>query len=68
MRWWWPTPPQRSDDEISIRVATMVNTGAIKPALAAMFEKALRDEAAGKSIVMRDPGVRPRLPKKPSWG
>jgi hypothetical protein len=67
MRWWWPSPPQRSDDEISLRVAMMVNTGAIKPELALMYERVLRDEAAGKSSVMRDPGVRPHLPRRPSW-
>ena len=67
MRWWWPSPPQRSDAEISIRVAKMVNAGEIKPELAQMFERALRDEAAGKVIIMRDPGIRPRPPRKPSW-
>ena len=45
----------------------MVNKGEIKPELAEMFERALRDEQDGKSIVMRDPGIRPRPPKRPSW-
>lgn len=67
MHWWWPAPPQRTDDEISIRVAKMVNAGEIKPELAQMFERALRDEVAGKAIIMRDPGIRPRPPRKPSW-
>ena len=67
MRWWWPTPPRRSDDEISLRVAKMVTTGEIKPDLAPMFEKILRDERDGRAIVMRDPGIRPRPPRKPSW-
>jgi hypothetical protein len=44
----------------------MVNAGEIKPELAQMFERALRDEAAGKVIIMRDPGIRPRPPRKPS--
>jgi len=46
----------------------MVERGEIPAALAGMFERALRDEQAGKAIVMRDPGVRPRPPKRPSWG
>ena len=50
--------PQRTDDEISIRVAKMVNAGEIKPELAQMFERALRTKLRGKTIVMRDPGVR----------
>ena len=29
MRWWRPTPPERSDDEISLLVARMVTTGEI---------------------------------------
>jgi hypothetical protein len=45
----------------------MVNAGEIKSELAPMYERALRDEAAGTSIVMRDPGVRPHLPRRPSW-
>ena len=45
----------------------MVNKGEIKPEQAEMFERALRDEQDGKSIVMRDPGVRPRPPRRPSW-
>ena len=53
MHWWWPSPPQRTDDEISLRVAALVNAGEIKPDLATAYERALRDEAAGKSIVMR---------------
>jgi hypothetical protein len=34
-----------------------------------MFEKALRDEQAGKGTVMRNPQVKPRPPRKPtgSW-
>ena len=62
-----PTPPQRSDDEIAHRVATMVAKGEIKPELAPMFEKALRSEADGRSVVMRNPGVKPKPPRRPSW-
>ena len=30
-------------------------------------ERALRDEVDGKAIIMRDPGIRPRPPRRPSW-
>jgi hypothetical protein len=66
--WWRPFTKPRSDYEIAERVAAEVAAGRIAPTLAPMFEKALRDEQAGKAIVMRDPGVRPRPPKRPSWG
>ena len=65
---WWRVLPPRTDDEITERVTAMVRAGEIKPELAPMFERALRDEQAGKAIVMRNPGVRPRPPKRPSWG
>jgi hypothetical protein len=39
----------------------------VKPELKSMFERALANEAAGDGEVMRDPQVRPRLPRKPSW-
>ena len=67
MRWWWPTPPQRTDDEITARINTMVSTGQIRADQAPMYERALRDEVDGKAIVMRDPGIRPRPPRRPSW-
>jgi len=41
--------------------------GRIKPEVARWVEKALRDEADGKATIMRDPKIRPRPPKKPSW-
>jgi hypothetical protein len=65
-RWFWDAPV-RSDDEIAAIVVAAVKSGAIKPELAHMYASALQDEADGKSIVMRDPGIRPRPPKKPSW-
>jgi hypothetical protein len=33
-----------------------------------MRQRALQDERDGKCVVMRDPKIRPRLPRKPSWG
>ena len=39
----------------------------IKPELAHMFERALRDEADGKSIVMREPRIVRKFPKGPSY-
>jgi hypothetical protein len=68
MSWWHPFTPQRSDDEIAAHVAAMVNAGKIKPELAPMIERVLRDEADGKSTVMRDPMIRPKPPRRPSWG
>ena len=68
MAWWRFLAPPRTDDEIAARIVAMVERGEIPAALAGMFERALRDEQAGKAIVMRDPGVRPRPPKRPSWG
>jgi hypothetical protein len=32
-----------------------------------LLRRAREDEAAGKAWIMRDPGVKPRLPRKPSW-
>jgi hypothetical protein len=66
-RWWWPFVPQRTDDEIATRIATMVDAGEISPELAHLYERALRDEQAGRCIVMRDPKIRPKPPRKPSW-
>ena len=66
MRWWWPSAHERSDREIAERVAEMVRTGQIKPALAHLFERALRDERDGRSIIMREPPrPRPKWPKGP---
>jgi hypothetical protein len=42
-------------DEIAARIAAEVEAGRIAPVLAHMFEKALRDEQAGKGTVMRNP-------------
>jgi hypothetical protein len=65
--WWRPFRPDYADDEIAFRVARMVSTGEIKPEQARWIEKALRDEQAGKCVVMRNPGIKPRPPRKPSW-
>ena len=35
--------------------------------LEVMRQRALADERAGRCIVMRDPKIRPRPPRKPSW-
>ena len=67
MSWWRPSAPLRSDDEIAARVAAMVAAGEIKPELAQMYEKALRAEADGKGHIMRDPRIRPKPPRRPSW-
>ena len=67
MSWWHPFTPHRSDDEIAAYVVKEVAAGRIPPALAQACERALRDEAAGKAIVMRDPKIKPRMPRKPSW-
>jgi hypothetical protein len=32
-----------------------------------MRRRALKDEADGKCIVMRNPQIRPRVPRKPRW-
>ena len=56
MKWWW-TPsstPRRSDDAIAKRVNDMVTTGAIKPELAQMYERALRAVADGEAVDMVD--------------
>ena len=59
MSWWRPFRPDYSDDEIAFRVARMVSTGEIKPEQARWIEKALRDEQAGKCVVIRaDPDLK----------
>ena len=32
-----------------------------------MCRRALEAEARGEAVVMRDPKIRPKLPRKPSW-
>jgi hypothetical protein len=49
-------------------VVAEVEAGRIPAALAPMCEKALRDEADGKCVVMRDPKLKRSFPKGPSWG
>ena len=65
---WLPTTPQRTDAEIAAYVVAEVEAGRIPAALAPMCEKALRDEADGKCVVMRDPKLKRSFPKGPSWG
>jgi hypothetical protein len=45
----------------------MVSKGEIKAAHAHMYERVLRDEAAGRSTIMRDPKIKPKPPRRPSW-
>lgn len=52
MSWWGRFVKWQSDDEIAKRIAAMVATGEIKGEYAHMYEKALRDEQAGKCITM----------------
>ena len=66
-RWFWNSAPPRSDDEIAAIVAADVKSGKIKPELAHMYAAALQDEANGDCIVMRDPKIVKRPPRKPSW-
>jgi hypothetical protein len=62
MSWWRPARPC-TDNEITAYVAAEVVAGRIKTELAPMVERALRDEAAGKCVVMRDPKIVRRFPK-----
>jgi hypothetical protein len=65
MAWWHPFRSQRTDDEIASYVVGEVAAGRIKPESAPMVERILRDEAAGRCVVMRDPKIRPRPPRAP---
>jgi hypothetical protein len=70
MAWWHRFVLHNSDAEIRERAASMVATGEIKPELAPMYERVLRDEADGKAITMNSLArsvPRPRPPKRPSW-
>jgi hypothetical protein len=62
---WRLFTPWRSDDEISAYVAAEVTAGRVKPERASMLERALRDEQAGRCIIMRDPKIVKRLPRGP---
>ena len=55
MAWWHPFIFWRSDDEIAAYIVEEVAAGRIPRELAPACERALRDEAAGKCIVMRNP-------------
>ena len=53
-----------------MRVASMVARGEIAPGMAVMFERALRDESDGKSVLMTTLArsvPKPKPPRKPSW-
>ena len=63
MSWWRPFIPWRTDDEIAAYVCREVEAGHIKPEWAPMLERALRDEAAGKCVVMRKPKIVRKLPR-----
>ena len=65
MAWWRPFVFSRTDDEISTYVIGEVKAGRIKPETAPALERTLRDEAAGKCVVMRNPGIKPRPPRAP---
>jgi hypothetical protein len=65
MSWWHPFIPWRSDDEIARYVCDEVEAGRIPPAMARACERALRDEAAGKCVIMRKPHIVRRLPRSP---
>ena len=64
---WWPFTPHRSDDEIAKYVTVEVEAGRVSLEWAPKLERILRDEADGKCVVMRDPKIKRRLPRKPSW-
>ncbi|MBR1153572.1 hypothetical protein [Bradyrhizobium sp. JYMT SZCCT0428] len=32
-----------------------------------MIARAFADEGAGRAVIMRDPGIRPKPPRRPSW-
>ena len=60
--------PSRGHKDLRISRAPRVDAPSrIKPELAHMFERALRDEAGGKSIVMREPRIVRKFPKGPSY-
>ena len=65
MSWWRFFTPERTDDEIAAYVVAEVAAGRIKPEMAPMLERALRDEAAGKCVVMRKPKIVRKLPRSP---
>jgi len=66
MAWWRPFISWRSDDEIARYVVEEVEAGRIPPEMARFCERALRDEAAGKCVIMRKPPTRPKpLPRSP---
>jgi hypothetical protein len=62
-----PAPPQEGTRrDIAAYVAGEVKAGRVAPEHAERLKQILRDEAAGKLIVMR-PCPKPKLPRKSSW-
>jgi hypothetical protein len=66
MAWWHPFRSWRSDDEIAAYVIGEVEAGRIPRELAPACERALRDEAAGRCVIMRNPKIVRRLPRSPA--
>jgi len=65
MSWLRVLTPWRTDDEISAYVIAEVEAGRIKREYAPFLERSLRDEAAGRCVIMRNPNVKPRPPRSP---
>ncbi len=66
-RWWPSTPRNRTDADIAGYVAAEVEAGRVSLARAQHLERALRDEADGKVVIMRDPKIKPKMPRRPSY-
>jgi hypothetical protein len=65
---WMPTVKRRSDAEIAAYVTAEVEAGRVPLERARRLEQILREESDGKCVVMRDPKIVKRPPRKPSWG
>lgn len=65
MAWWHRFISERTDDEITARIAAMVKRGEIQPHMAVHYERALRDEAEGRSITMTSLARSVPKPKPP---
>ena len=65
---WTPIVKHRTDAEIADYVTAEVEAGRVPLEQARRLEQTLRDESDGKLIVMRDPQIKRRPPRKPSWG
>jgi hypothetical protein len=60
-----PEPREEDPDRIASYVRAEVRAGRVAPENAARLERALHDEAAGKTIIMRKPHIVRRLPRSP---